>query len=75
MDDLQEIKVMFGDRLELWAEGIKAEAKVESEQKGKQEGEMLIDLKLNLSATFEAVLLDEWKTALQDKWLAENKHY
>ncbi len=61
--------------IELWAEGIKAEAKVEGEQKGKQEGEMLIDLKLNLSATFEAVLLDELKTALQDKWLAENKHY
>jgi len=36
---------------------------------------MLIDLKLNLSATFEAILLDELKTALQDKWLAENKHY
>ena len=31
VDDLQEIKVMFGDRLELWAEGIKAEAKVEGE--------------------------------------------
>ena len=46
VDDLQEIKVMFGDRLELWAEGIKADAKIEGEQlgvqKGRQEGEILI---------------------------------
>ena len=31
MDDLQEIKVMFGDRLEIWAEGLKAEAKIHAE--------------------------------------------
>ena len=29
---------MFGDRLELWAEGIKAEAKVEGMQEGEQVG-------------------------------------
>ena len=54
MDDLQEIKVMFGDRLELWAEGIKAEAKVE----GKQEGEMLILQRL-LAKRFGAIPADK----------------
>ncbi|MEI8210149.1 MAG: hypothetical protein WCG16_13140 [Methylococcales bacterium] len=34
VDDLQEIKVMFGDRLELWAEGIKAEAILGSSKGG-----------------------------------------
>ena len=37
---------MFGDRLEIWTEGLKAVAKTEGEQigvqKGKIEGEMLI---------------------------------
>lgn len=30
-------------------------------------------LKINLSATLEAALLNELKTARRDKWLAENK--
>lgn len=30
-------------------------------------------LKLNLSATFEAALLNELKAARRDKWIAENK--
>ncbi len=30
-------------------------------------------LKLNLSATFEAALLNELKTARRNKWLNENK--
>ena len=30
-------------------------------------------LKINLSATFEAALLNELKAARRDKWLAENK--
>jgi len=34
VDDLQEIKVMFGDLLELWAEGIKAEAILGSSKGG-----------------------------------------
>ena len=65
VDDLQEIKVMFGDRLELWAEGIKAEAKVEGEQvgvqkgkiEGKQEGEMLMLQRL-LAKRFGAIPAD-----------------
>ena len=65
VDDLQEIKVMFGDRLELWAEGIKAEAKVEGEQvgvqkgkiEGKQEGEMLMLQRL-LAKRFGAINAD-----------------
>ena len=70
VDDLQEIKVMFGDRLELWAEGIKAEAKVEGKQEGKiegkqegkiegkQEGEMLILQRL-LAKRFGAIPADK----------------
>ena len=62
VDDLQEIKVMFGDRLELWAEGIKAEAKVEGMQEGKiegkQEGEMLILQRL-LAKRFGAIPADK----------------
>ena len=30
-------------------------------------------LKINLSATFEAALLNELKVARRDKWIAENK--
>ncbi|MCX7106953.1 MAG: type II toxin-antitoxin system CcdA family antitoxin [Methylococcales bacterium] len=30
-------------------------------------------LKINLSATFEAALLNELKAARRDKWIAENK--
>ena len=30
-------------------------------------------LKINLSATFEAALLNELKAARRDQWLAENK--
>ena len=36
---------------------------------------MLIDLKLNLLATFEAVFLNELKATRQHKWLAGNNHY
>ena len=65
VDDLQEIKVMFGDRLEIWAEGLKAEAKTEGEQvgvqkgkiEGKQEGEMLILQRL-LAKRFGAIPAD-----------------
>ena len=53
---------MFGDRLELWAEGIKAEAKVEGMQEGKiegkQEGEMLILQRL-LAKRFGAIPADK----------------
>ena len=61
---------MFGDRLELWAEGIKAEAKVEGmqegeqvgvqkgRQEGKQEGEMLILQRL-LAKRFGAIPADK----------------
>ena len=62
VDDLQEIKVMFGDRLEIWAEGIKAEAKVEGKIEGKiegkQEGEMLILQRL-LAKRFGAIPADK----------------
>ncbi len=62
VDDLQEIKVMFGDRLELWAEGIKAEAKVEGMQKGEQvgvqKGELLILQRL-LAKRFGAIPADK----------------
>ena len=66
VDDLQEIKVMFGDRLEIWAEGLKAVAKTEGEQvgvqkgrqEGKQEGEMLILQRL-LAKRFGAIPADK----------------
>jgi len=58
VDDLQEIKVMFGDRLEIWAEGIKAEAKVEGEQVGVQKGELLILQRL-LAKRFGAIPADK----------------
>ena len=52
---------MFGDRLEIWAEGLKAEAKTEGEQvgvqKGKIEGEMLILQRL-LAKRFGAIPAD-----------------
>ena len=44
---------MFGDRLEIWAEGLKTEAKTE----GKQEGEMLILQRL-LAKRFGAIPAD-----------------
>ena len=49
---------MFGDRLELWAEGIKAEAKVEGEQVGVQKGELLILQRL-LAKRFGAIPADK----------------
>lgn len=66
VDDLQEIKVMFGDRLELWAESLKAGAKVEGKQEGRkegrkegrQEGEMLILQRL-LAKRFGAIPADK----------------
>jgi predicted transposase/invertase (TIGR01784 family) len=62
VDDLQEIKVMFGDRLELWAEGLKAGAKVEGKQEGRQEGrqegEMLMLQRL-LAKRFGAIPADK----------------
>ena len=56
---------MFGDRLEIWAEGLKAVAKTEGEQvgvqkgkiEGKQEGEMLILQRL-LAKRFGAIPAD-----------------
>ena len=49
---------MFGDRLEIWAEGIKAEAKVEGEQVGVQKGELLILQRL-LAKRFGAIPADK----------------
>jgi Domain of unknown function (DUF4351) len=58
VDDLQEIKVMFGDRLEIWVEGLKAEAKIEGMQEGEQVGEMLILQRL-LAKRFGAIPADK----------------
>ena len=48
---------MFGDRLEIWAEGLKAVAKTEGEQVGVQKGEILMLQRL-LAKRFGAIPAD-----------------
>ena len=42
VDDLQEIRVMLADKLEVWAKAYIEEGKQEGKQEGRQEGEMLV---------------------------------
>ena len=48
---------MFGDRLEIWVEGLKAVAKTEGEQVGVQKGEILMLQRL-LAKRFGAIPAD-----------------
>ena len=46
VDDLQEIRVMLADKLEVWAKAYIAEGEIKGKQVGKQEGEALALQKL-----------------------------
>ena len=41
VDDLQEIRVMLADKVEMWAKAYIAEGEIKGKQEGLQQGEML----------------------------------